>query len=97
MTEAWWKLYGEAGLRCLVPPAELPSEVVPAALARFDLDAMKVAEVWTYDEGAFPSPPQFVPRRDAAGPDDGYVVVMVHQDGDKEIQVFDAAGPISIT
>lgn len=99
VTETWWKLYGEAGLRCLVPPAELPSEVVPAALARFDLDAMKVAEVWTYADGAFPSPPQFVPRRDASGPDDGYVVVMVHQDGDKEIQVFDAAsverGPIA--
>jgi carotenoid cleavage dioxygenase-like enzyme len=98
--EQWWRLYGEAGLRSLVPPAELPGEAIPAALARFDLEAMELAEIWTYADGAFPSPPQFVPRSGStSGPDDGYVVVLVHQDGDKEIQVFDALaierGPIA--
>ena len=37
---------------------------------------------------AVPSPPTFVPRTGASDPDDGYIVVVVHQDGDKEIQVF---------
>jgi hypothetical protein len=60
---------------------------------------MKVAEVWSYEDGAFPSPPTFVPRVGAEDPDDGYVVVLVHRDGDKEVQVFDAshieAGPLA--
>lgn len=80
-------------------PKDLPTEPIPASLARFDLGSMEIVERWTYDGGAFPSPPQFVPRHGAAGPDDGYVLVMVHQDGDKELQVFDAAavsaGPVA--
>ncbi len=51
---------------------------------------MKVAEVYCYDDGAFPSPPTFVPRAGTTQPDDGYLVVTVHQDGPKEVQVFDA-------
>lgn len=97
--EEWWRLYGEAGLEALVQPADLPTDPIAAALTRFDLDAMKVVEVWPYAEGAFPSPPQFVPRTGATQPDDGYVVVMVHRDGAKEIQVFDGLaieqGPIA--
>ncbi|MEZ5183039.1 MAG: carotenoid oxygenase family protein [Acidimicrobiales bacterium] len=87
--EEWWRLYGTA-TDGIVAPADLPDEVVPGSLARFDLESMKVAEVWQYEAGAFPSPPTFVPRVGAEDPDDGYVVVVVHQDGDKELQVFDA-------
>lgn len=97
--EEWWRLYGDADLNCLVHPKDLPTEPVPASLVRFDLQAMAIVERWSYADGAFASPPQFVPRRGATGPDDGYVVVLVHQDGDKELQVFDAmaigAGPIA--
>ena len=87
--EEWWRLYANA-TDGVVAPADLPDEVVPGSLARFDLESMKVAEVWQYEAGAFPSPPTFVPRVGAEDPDDGYVVVVVHQDGDKELQVFDA-------
>lgn len=97
--EEWWRLYGDADLACVVHPKDLPTEPVPGALARFDLEAMEVVERWDFDGGAFASPPQFVPRRARSGPDDGYVVTLVHQDGDKELQVFDAAaiadGPIA--
>lgn len=96
--ETWWELYGDA-TDGVVAPADLPDEPIAGALARFDLESMKVAEVWSYDDGAFPSPPTYVPRVGATDPDDGYVVVVVHQDGDKEIQVFDAqhieAGPLA--
>lgn len=38
-------------------------------------------------------------RADSDQPDDGYVIVMVHCDGDKELQIFDAhnlkAGPLA--
>ncbi len=46
--------------------------------------------MWEYEDGAFPSPPTFVPRREADGPGDGYVVVLVHADDGKELQIFDA-------
>lgn len=99
LPDEWWRLYGDADLHCLIHPKDLPTEPIPASLVRFDLDAMTIADRWTYEGGAFPSPPQFVPRTESTGPDDGYVVVMVHQDGDKELQVFDAAavgrGPIA--
>lgn len=87
--EEWWRLYGEA-TDGIVPPSELPTTAVPGTLSRVDLEAMKIAEVFTYESGAFPSPPTFVPRAGALDPDDGYVVVVVHQDGPKEIQIFDA-------
>jgi hypothetical protein len=96
--EPWWQLYGDA-TDGLVPPAELPTVARPGALARIDLEAMKVAELWTYPDGAFPSPPTFVPRAGSDRPDDGYVAVVVHRDGDKEVQLFDAerieAGPVA--
>ena len=103
ISEEWWRLYGTAGLNALVEPGDLPSAAIPAALTRFDLDEMKLVEIWTYEHGAFPSPPQFVPRRQVPGqptrPDDGYVVVLVHQDGDKEVQVFESLaierGPVA--
>ncbi len=99
--EEWWRLYGDARVTLgqTQPDAGMPEAPVPGSLARIDLEAMKVAEVWTYADGAFPSPPTFVPRRGAEDPDDGYVVVVVHQDGDKEVQIFDAghveAGPLA--
>lgn len=96
LPEDWWRLYGDGTLpdgsprHCLVPPAELPEEGRPGAIAHFDLTSMKVDEVWTFEGGAFPSPPTFVPRTEQAGPGDGYLVVLVHCDGQKELQVFDA-------
>jgi hypothetical protein len=96
--EAWWRLYGDA-TDGLVSPADLPDHALPGTLSRVDLDSMKVAEVYAYQDGAFPSPPTFVPRVGAEDPDDGYVLVVVHQDGDKELQLFDAqhieAGPLA--
>jgi hypothetical protein len=96
--EAWWALYGDA-TDGVVEPADLPTTARPGTLARIDLDAMKLAEVFSYDGGSFPSPPTFVPRVGAEDPDDGYVLVVVHQDGPKEIQIFDAqhieAGPLA--
>jgi len=96
--QEWWDLYGDA-TDGLVAPADLPTEAVPGSLARLDLDLMDVVDVYTYAPGSFPSPPTFVPRVGSQGPEDGYVVVVVHQDGPKEVQVFDAgavgAGPIA--
>jgi hypothetical protein len=96
--QPWWDLYGDA-TDGLVDPGQLPQEAVPGALARIDLESMKVAEVWAYDDGAFPSPPTFVPRAGSDAPDDGYVLVVVHRDGDKELQLFDAQhlelGPVA--
>jgi hypothetical protein len=96
--EPWWQLYGEA-TDGIVAPSELPERAVPGTLARVDLEAMKVAELWAFEDGAFASPPTFVPRVGARRPDDGYVVVVVHRDGPKEVQVFDAArvgdGPVA--
>lgn len=96
--EDWWRLYGEA-TDGIVAPADLPERAVPGTLARIDLESMKVAEVFEYADGAFPSPPTFVPRVGSDEPDDGYVVVVVHQDGPKELQIFDAAdigrGPLA--
>ena len=97
--EEWWRLYGDADLNCLVHPKDLPTEAIPGSMVRFDLEAMEIVDRWTYADGAFASPPQFVPRQGATDPDDGYVLVMVHQDGDKEFQVFEAmdlaAGPLA--
>lgn len=96
--EEWWRLYGDA-TDGVVAPGDLPDHPIPGSLARYDLEAMKVAEVFSYEDGAFPSPPTYVPRVGAEDPDDGYVVVVVHRDGDKEVQVFDAqhieAGPLA--
>ena len=99
VAQTWWDVYADAGLASIVDPHDLPNEVVPAGLARFDRDAMKVAEVFTFADGAFPHPPTFVPRTGATDPDDGYVVAVVHHDGPKEVWVFDAAhleaGPLA--
>jgi len=96
--ESWWRLYGDA-TDGVVAPDDLPDRAIPGSLARFDLEAMKVAEVWSYEDGAFPSPPTFVPRAGAEDPEDGYVLVVVHRDGPKELQLFDAghleAGPLA--
>lgn len=88
--ESWWRLYADAGLDCIVEPRDLPADPRPGALAHFDLEAHKVDAVWTYEDGAFPSPPTFVPRAGAEGAGDGYVLVLVHADGGKELQIFDA-------
>jgi len=98
VAEEWWALYGDA-TDGVVAPTDLPDVPVAGSLARIDLESMKVAEVWSYEDGAFPSPPTFVPRAGATDPDDGYVVVVVHRDGPKAIQIFDAdhieSGPLA--
>lgn len=98
VTEEWWRLYGDAP-DGIVAPADLPRDARPGTLSRWDLEAMGVVEVWEYPPGEFPSPPTFVPRAGSDLADDGYVLVIVHRDGDKELQVFDAAnvadGPIA--
>lgn len=88
--ETWWRLYADADLHRIVDPHDLPDHALPAGLARFDREAMKVAEVFEFEPGAFPHPPTFVPRRGATDPDDGYVVCIVHCDSPKEVWVFDA-------
>lgn len=65
--EAWYRLYGDA-TDGLVAPADLPSTPIAGSLARIDLEAAKVAEVWSYADGAFPSPPTFVPASAARTP-----------------------------
>lgn len=97
--QAWWDLYADAGLHSFVAPEDLPVSPRPGALAHFDVEHHKLAAVWEYPDGSFPSPPQFVPRRDATAPGDGYVMVMVHADAGKEVHLFDAqhvdAGPVA--
>jgi carotenoid cleavage dioxygenase-like enzyme len=87
--DEWRRLYAGA-TDAIVAPEDLPDHAIAGSVARVDLESMKVAEVWSYEDGAFPSPPTFVPRVGAEDPDDGYLLVVVHQDGDKEVQVFDA-------
>lgn len=107
-SEAWFELYSGSDNERLVELDELPPEGRPGAIAHFDLAARKVAGTYTYDEpGSFPSPPTFVPRRGRTGPNDGYVMVLMHRgDGHdtslgaaKEVHIFDAqdieAGPLA--
>ena len=99
VAQTWWDLYADAGLASIIDPHDLPTEAVPAGLARFDRQSMKVAEVYRFEHGSFPHPPTFVPRVGTTDPDDGYVVAVIHQDGPKEVWVFDAAhleaGPLA--
>jgi len=88
--EAWWQNYADAGLNRLVDPHDLPTDPIPASIARFDRESMKVVEVFSFEPGSFAHPPTFVPRRGATDPDDGYVVVIVHRNGPKQVCVFDA-------
>lgn len=97
--DEWRRLYGDGALEHLVAPADLPDRAVPGALVRYDLESMKVAEVYEFPDGSFASPPTFVPRDEQAFAGDGYVVVLVHRDGDKALQIFDgqdlARGPLA--
>jgi hypothetical protein len=94
VSQEWWDLYEHSDNEHLVSLDELPATGRPGAIAHFDLESRKVTEVFSYEDGAFPSPPTFVPRRDRIGPNDGYVVVLVHKDLEgelgKEIHIFDA-------
>lgn len=100
ISREWWRLYGDGALEHLVAPEKLPTSAVPAALARFDLEAGVVAELHQFPPGEFASPPQFVPRTGAQQPGDGYIVALVHRDGAKQLQVFDATdvalGPLAV-
>ncbi|MDJ0761001.1 MAG: carotenoid oxygenase family protein [Woeseiaceae bacterium] len=99
VTERWWRTYAEVHENVFVAPRDFPGVAVPGALARFELDEPRLAELYAYDGGAFPHPPTFVPRIDCRHDTDGYVLVFVHRDGDKAIDVFEAGeierGPIA--
>jgi hypothetical protein len=99
VSERWWRTYSEQHENVFVSPRDFPRRPVPGALARFDLAETRLAELYAYPDGAFPHPPTFVPRNGCRHDADGYVLVFVHRDGDKAIDVFDAAdvsaGPIA--
>lgn len=98
ITETEWRLYRDSPSN-IVPSEELPRQYVPGALARIDLEKMKYVDIYRYDSGTFPHPPTFVPRKNCKGDTDGYVVVIVHKNGPKEVHVFDAGnlknGPVA--
>jgi hypothetical protein len=99
VSERWWRTYSEQHENVFVAPRNFPRAAIPGALARFDLVESRLAELYAYSDGAFPHPPTFVPRRGCSHDADGYVLAFVHRDGDKAIDVFDAAeiaaGPIA--
>lgn len=99
VTERWWRTYAEVHERVFVAARDFPGHAKPGALARFDLREPRLAELHAYPDGSFPHPPTFVPRRGCRHDADGYVLVFVHRDGDKAIDVFEAGeierGPIA--
>jgi len=99
VSERWWRVYAEHHENLFVPPRDFPEDGIPPALARIDLERMEMVDLHAYASGAFPHPPTFVPRSSPNHDADGYIVVPVHKDGDKEIHVFDAsdlaAGPVA--
>jgi len=90
ISERWWRTYSEQHENVFVAPRDFPRDPVPAALARFDTEKTELCDLFTFSDGTFAHPPTFVPRIDARDDTDGYVVVPVHRDGDKELQIFDA-------
>ncbi|MBM4268420.1 MAG: carotenoid oxygenase family protein [Deltaproteobacteria bacterium] len=75
--------------------ADLPQEIVPGALFRFDADRGAIADAYAFPTGYFGLSPQFVPGRGRSGPREGYVITTVVSDqpdgsssGD-EVWVFD--------
>jgi all-trans-8'-apo-beta-carotenal 15,15'-oxygenase len=99
VSQQWFDLYGDGQTPYLVHPDELPKEGRPPVVAHFDLEHGAVTDVFEYRDGSFATPPTFVPRRGTDSIGDGYIVLLVHRDGDKEVHVFDAAdlakGPIA--
>jgi carotenoid cleavage dioxygenase-like enzyme len=89
VSERWWRSYSEVHENVLVAPRDLPRQSVPGALARIDLEEMTFADLYTYPAGSFAHPATFVPRRGRRD-GGGYVIVMVHRDGDKSLEIFDA-------
>ncbi len=98
ITETEWRLYKDSPVNP-VPKDKLPESYVPGALARIDLESMEYCDLYRYGGGTFPHPPTFVPRRNCKGDTDGYVVVVIHKNGPKEVHIFDAAdiakGPVA--
>jgi carotenoid cleavage dioxygenase-like enzyme len=99
ISERWWQSYAEHHENVFVPPRHFPGKPIPGGIWRIDLEAMEVADAYAYRDGAFAHPPTFIPREGATSDRDGYLLVTVHQDGDKELQLFDAGslskGPIA--
>lgn len=96
--ETAYRLYHDFA-HAVVPMDRLPQTYQPGSLTRIDLESMRIADSHTYGDGTFPHPPTFVPREGCKHDLDGYVVTVIHRDGDKELHVFDAAnlsqGPIA--
>lgn len=90
VSERWWRTYAEVHGNVFVPPRDFPRQVIPGALARVDLAAGRFADLHAFAPGCLAHPATFVPRAGSTTPDDGYVVAMVHRDGDKVLEIFDA-------
>jgi all-trans-8'-apo-beta-carotenal 15,15'-oxygenase len=96
--ETLWRL-GRHTTHAVVPMDRLPDRYLPGTLARIDAESMKFVDVATFGDGVIPHPPTFVPRTNAKHDSDGYVLVVVHKDAPKQLQLFDAQnlskGPIA--
>lgn len=90
VSKQWFDLYGDGTNDHFVHPDNLPAEGRPPALVHFNLEAGTISDHYDFPDGSFASPATFVPRTGTTTVGDGYIVVMVHKDGDKEVQIFDA-------
>lgn len=99
--ERWWQTYAEQTEGVFVPARDWPKSPRPGALVQVDLEDVSLRAVHEFAPGEVPHPATFIPRRGAAPGDDadGYVLVLVHADDGKSLQLFDAAavgdGPIA--
>ncbi|MEZ5141490.1 MAG: hypothetical protein R2726_03085 [Acidimicrobiales bacterium] len=64
MPEAWWQLYHDAADEdVLVPVRDLPESARPGALAHFDLESMKVTDVYDFADGSLVAADVRAPHR----------------------------------
>jgi len=75
--------------------ADLPQDMVPGAVLRFDADRGAIVDAYSFPTGYFGLSPQFAPARGRSGPREGYVITTVVSDqadgrssGD-EVWIFD--------
>ena len=89
-----------------VPLEDLPTNGRASSLTRVDTETMEIADSYAFPDGRIGLSPQFVPRKDATGETDGYIVCTMISDDDSnaestgdEIWIFDAAdlaqGPLA--
>ncbi len=71
----------------------LASKGIPAYLFRLhasSTEALTIADRYKFPPGHITSSPQFIPRRDAEKPTDGYIICTVWYENKNEFWVFDA-------